>query len=48
MTEDVTTKVQDLLSAIGRKHYMVIGDGNCLFRALVQALAGDEQNHTNI
>ena len=40
----MTTKVQDLLSAIGRKHYMVIGDGKYLY----DIGTGDEHNHTNI
>ena len=33
---------------MGRRRHTVVGDGNCLYRALAKALTGDEQNHSSI
>ena len=46
--EDVHVKVEEFLSAMGRRRHTVVGDRNCLYRALAKALTGDEQNHSSI
>ena len=37
--------ISEFLQADGRKIHPVVGDGNCLFRALAFALLGEEDHH---
>lgn len=40
--------LQPFLQKQARKLHAVIGDGNCLFRALSHQLTGDEQSHITL
>ena len=40
--------MEPFLQQLNRKVDRVIGDGNCLFRALAKQITGNSENHTNV